>query len=1002
MKKVLLIVLLFTVSIYCYAQTPDIKFDHIGIKDGLPEQQVNAIHQDVEGYLWMGTQNGLVRYDGYNYKVYRLGSLSRNKTQNTDIVTIFENDDKVLWVSTIFNGLFYYDRSHDVFQQIDYPKQISYYKITAEDNDHNIWGISSDLNIQGIARYNIISKTFEVFNKNIKGINHLNATIFYEVYKTKSDGLWVASGNGLYHYKGNGKGFEGYFTTNDTSKTELFNPIYEAPSEPGILWANTFHGSNQNLKLSRFDCRSHTLKNYFPGNGPGELNNAEINSIYEDKKKQLWIGIASGIAKMDRKTGQFTNFLKKDTAKNVFSNFVETPRGNFWLTSTLGLVYFNVTSGEFKLYSGQDAPTSIYGKIMDNTGQLWVGSVNAYKTNYLKSAFHVLKSIPGKTNGFAGGTYVTPAGNGNYWVFAASDLYLWKPATQEFTKILKTNITYQNFNTLCMGNDGLVYFSTNEGLKVYNLKTQKEEILSIADTSFIRTVNLNIVYRDRTGLIWLGTYQHGICSYDPKTKKITRYPYRHEYSLGVDKEDGKLDDYTVLNIYEDRENTLWIGTNNGGLNKFDRSTGKFYSYHTVKNQNMFCVISMHDDASGHLWVGTYLNGLFEFDKKTGAIIRNINENSGLIHNQVMSINEDTTGNLVILTQRGITRLNPATGSIQNFNVNTILPGEDIGNNLTEDNLTENSRLTTNSVAFSLKDGIVEYNPQALAANTTLPIVHITGITYSDPLSGASAKSIIPYEINKLELPHNENRIQFDYIGLHFDNPSQNQYAYKLDGYDKNWVNAAALRTVTYTNLSPGTYTFHVRASNADGVWNNTGASITIIIHTSLWMRWWAWLIYIVLFAAAIYGFIAYRSRALKHENQILEEKINDRTQQLTNANKSLSEQQEEIITQRDRLAETVTELKTTQQQLVQSEKLASLGELTAGIAHEIQNPLNFVNNFSEVSVELIDEMQEELRNGDKDEAIEISESIKQNLEKIRHHGKRADGIVKKHAAALTQ
>jgi signal transduction histidine kinase/ligand-binding sensor domain-containing protein len=1001
MKK-LYTLLLLAFSLNCSAQYHDLYFEHLNVQDGLPESFVEALHQDRLGYVWTGTQNGLVRYDGYQVKVYKLGSEKKDDPKDYAVEDIYEDRDGVLWVINRTNSIFRYNRATDSFSEFrmdNGPSVFAYSRNRiAGDNNGNLWiyqlystAYSSLVNTQNLRMLNTRTGGFTVYPYKA-----------FSAIKTNT-GMWFGTDKGLVCYNpATGKMSRPTLPADAASGLVAALNLCGDPSVPGRLWFSLVDENAKFLGLFSFDIQAKLFKKYpHDPKDAGSIATDTVYTIQQASGKRLWFGTFKGISLFDDKNQRFINYTPPGIGKSSGENPVTliTPRadGKLWLgsfvslTDANGLLLFDPSAGTFQRYiHDEKKPYSlntneVVDAIVDHTGLLWAGLAwgGLDHVNHLRSQFSSYQPDFGDPDSYpvGGALGIAQAADGNCWLGSAQGLIRWKPNTAVFQRVkLPSYIKTGHLRVFATDRQGLVWCSSeNAHIFTYDPKTAAVDTLVSAGKWPARDY-LAAVYQDHSGLIWIGTRGNGLYSYLKGSGKFKSYPYEKN-NPGMRYNGKKLDNDAVLSIYEDKQRVIWVGTNLGGLNRFNPKDGSFTSYYD-SSKGFNCVTHIYEDSSGNFWVGTYLSGLFLFDRKTGAS-KLYSEDDGLLYNDIASLTADSLGHLWIVNDRGITMMDPKTANFTSFTAENALAFGFSKSYLNSTLITADSEIITTQTG-----GLVAFYPDKLTKNPHPPQVQLVALSHNDPQAkDDTVTRLILYGHDKVELPHNQNRLTFNYAALHFENPAQNRYAYQLTGYDKNWVQAGRQRSVTYTNLSPGTYTFTVKASNSDGVWNEKGASIQIIIYPPWWLTWWAWVIYIILFVAAVYGFVAYRSRKLMHDKRALEHKVHVRTEEVI-------QQKEEIEAQRDSLEHALGELKTTQTQLVQREKMASLGELTAGIAHEIQNPLNFVNNFSEVSVELVDEMQSELKNGDKDEAIAISEDIKQNLEKIRHHGKRADFIVK--------
>ncbi len=897
---ILTIVMMCLVIEAVYGQQEDIKFEHLSLQDGLSQGTVMCILQDHRGFMWFGTEDGLNKYDGYKFTVYRHVPQTNQSLSNNWINVIHEDNHGIFWIGTEGGG---------------------------------------------IDRFDPAWETFTHYRHNPNNPNSLSHDIVLSIYEDHHGILWIGTeSGGLNRFDPQQNSFKHYFHDPDNPHTLSHNTVWSIVEDPtGILWIGTYQG------LNRFDPKSETFKHYYhdPHN-TNSLSHDTILSLYADKQGILWIGTEEGgLNQFNPQTEKFVHYRNDPNNANTLSHdkvvaIYEDQAGLLWIGTHGGLNKLNRQTGQFTHYQydpynsfslSHNVVWSIYG---DRTGMMWVGAFGAINKferqgkqfrHYRYDPHHPQTSLSDNNV-----RAIYEDSQGIIWIGTYSGgLNRFDRQTDQFQTYLSdphnpNSLSQNNVRSLHEDSRGYLWIGTyGNGLDRFDPKTNqfKHYVYNPDNPDSLSSNNVGAITEDSRGRLWIGTYGGGLNQFDPQADQFENY--RNE----PDNPDSLIND-NVKVIYEDSGSQLWIGTHEG-LDHFERLTGRFIHYlHRANDPNSLSdngILSIYEDQKGRLWIGT-LSGLNQFNPATGKFIH-YREKDGLANDTVYGILEDGQGYLWLSTNHGLSRFNPQTKIFKNY---------DIGDGLQSNEFNIGAYLKTRDgeLFFGGISGFNRFNPAQIKDNPLLPNLVITDFKVFNQSIKAGQSDILSNpldETKQITLSYKESVFSFEFVALNYLQSHKNQYAYQLEGFDEHWTHVdSSRRFVTYTNLDAGNYIFKVKGSNNDGIWNEEGVTINITITPPPWKTWWAYTLYIIFILAIVLNYIRIQKNKLRESarlNLVLEEKVKERTQELQEKNTAL-------IT-------------------LNQEKNEFLGIA----AHDLKNPLSAIRGYAEEIQEAFSEMSGE-------------------------------------------
>lgn len=858
----------------------EIKFKHIKANSQLSNLNIYVIFQDSKGFLWVGTNDGLNRFDGYDIKIYRNIENDSLSLLKNEIQSIFEDSRGTLWVSTLNSGLHYYNRAADAFYRIsEFSQQHCQVLRIIEDYNHNLWiggifnsqafvamldhqtgawkkfllfpaleGIISMLQysenefwfgsrLDGLFKWNSKTNVLKQYKHDPSNPNSLPGNYIHDIAKDPFGNLWIGvrdSGveGGLCKLNVGTTIFKTFKSQlNSTQTTIPSNSITDLCADGNYLWIATENGG-----LSKMDMRTEALTNYLYNRAdPHSIINNSIWSLHKDRQGRLWIGsYAKGLCVFDPledKIGVPDLSLENELVNAIFKD----SKGRMWIGTEAGLVlqdksgthYFNNDPKNINSL-GSNAVLCLYE---DYKHSIWIGLWN-------------------------GGT--------NRFVESSKSFVRYEPDRKRKGSITNPHV----FSITASSKTGELLLSTFGGLNI--LKDEKAGIFENmfkypheGDQTHIT------LFEDSKHNLWVGAYS-GLSLYSLENKSTKR--------IHIRKDTTKVSDH-VNCIFEDHNGILWIGSD-GGFHQMVAPT-KFITYTTQDGLPVNVVHGILEDSKGNLWLGT-TNGLAVFNPVT-KVFKNYDESDGLLSN--------------------------------NF-------------------LRKAFYKADNGQLFVGGKGINTFFPDSINTNPNKPSVYITDLKiFNHTITPTSKDGILKDAITvtkEINLNHTHTSFSLYYVGINFTASYTNQYAYKLEGFDKDWINVGTQRFATFTNLDPGTYTFKVKASNNDGLWNEEGASLIIHVLPPWWETWWFRSLSILLLTSVIIFIFFLRTKNIRRINYTLEETVNRKTKELQETNQALIKSEGEIKVKNKILTTQSEEMAAQNEELIQSqEEIATQRDLVS-------------------------------------------------------------------------
>lgn len=922
--------LIFSVMVFVsmaiahHDQTP-FPTKRLTVEQGLSQNSVQDFLQDRRGFMWFGTSDGLNRYDGYSFTVFRHNDRDSASLIHNWVAALLEDREGLLWIGTA-QGVSVWNPKINRFTNYRH-NPADPYSIGAdgvfslmEDRAGNVW---VTMLASGLARFDRATRHFTRYTHNPHNPKSLRSNQVYAICEDKQNGLWVATGNGLQYFDPKTETFTHHALIAETPTREIVRRLYLDKS--GMLWAGT---ANNGLYLLD-PATKRVLRNWRKGNNAGDLASNYINALYESRDGRFWVGTQEGgLQTLDRTTGVFQTQLPNDeddtdTGTHTILGVKEDRSGMLWISTN---------SGGMRTHSTFDKRfTSL-----------------RYSPNKLRSLSH--NDVLCIHEDRAGMVWIGTYGGG---------LNRYEPKTRTFSVVRHnpndpSSLGYDYMRTVLEDSRGVLWIGTFGG-GLSRAERSADGVIK-KFTTFTRIPNdstslsSNHIWRlveDSAGNIWAGTEDGSLNKLDRNNLHQGIVRFRH-WRIRRDRA------IPIQALLYDRAGSLWVGTWGEGLRRFDEAKGVFqpsiqHERGDTNNVAARNVISVCEDKRGALWYGTYGGGLYRWDRARQAsspqALLNLTSENGLPNDVVYGIVEDAEGRLWVSTNKGIASLTctdstkPAESA--SYRIRAFEASDGLQSN--EFNRGAYTKLQNGMIAFGGVGGITMFDPADVRENKHPPDVVLTGFRKFNQLvpldSAISERSV-------LELTHRDTFFSFEFAGLDYVNPAKNIYAYKLENFDENWIQSGTQRSVNYTNLDAGEYIFRVRAANSDGVWSPEGASLRVIIHPPVWKTWWFRLGAGCCALVLVWGVYRNRVRGIQRRNRELKLLVDERTVEIRRQMALVDTQAREIQDVNAALALKNMALEDSNSKLAEADRFKT--RILSIAAHDLKNPLGAIIGFAEL------------------------------------------------------